>query len=193
MLLLFIGLFGDGLISLLLWPVTKRNAENHYNCSIRACLKSIIYGKIRKNQRKERNNMRKPYPSDITREQFAMIREELEKAKRTTSPRKVDLYDVFCAILYLLKNGCTWRALPHDFPDYRLVNYYYGIWTKKNVDGQSLLDYILAKLVDLERYETRENPTPSMLIIDSKSVKNADTAKEKGYDAGKKLQASKSI
>jgi transposase len=110
-------------------------------------------------------------------------------AKRVTSPRKVDLYEVFCAILYLLKNGCTWRAIPHDFPKYQLVYYYYRVWTKKNDNGESVLDYVLAKLVDLERYFNRNNPTPTMLIIDSKSVQNTDTAGEKGYDAGKKLQA----
>ena len=63
----------------------------------------------------------------------------------------------------------------------------YGIWIKKGEDGESMLDYILAKLVDIERYGAGRNPLPSMLIIDSKSVKNADTAKEKGYDEGKKL------
>lgn len=63
---------------------------------------------------------------------------------------------------------------------------YYEVWTEKNEQGESILDYILAKLVELERYETRENPLPSMLIIDSKTVQNADTAEEKGYDGGKK-------
>ena len=50
----------------------------------------------------------------------------------------------------------------------------------------SVLDYCLANLRDIYRYEKRENPTPTMLIIDSKTVQNADTAKEKGYDGGKK-------
>lgn len=130
--------------------------------------------------------MRKPYSSDITRRQFDLVKQDLESVKKSTRPREIDLYDVFCAILYLLKNGCTWRALPHDFPDYRLVYYYYCVWTKKNEKGESVWDYILAKLVDLERYETRDNPMPTMLIVDSKSIQNADTAEEKGYDAGKK-------
>lgn len=130
--------------------------------------------------------MRKPYDSDITREQFAHISLDLESAKKRTSPRRVDLYDVFCAILYLLKNGCTWRNIPHDFPKWELVRYYYDVWTKKDKQGQSLLEYVLQKLVDLERYETREHPLPTMLIVDSKTVQNADTAEEKGYDAGKK-------
>ena len=114
--------------------------------------------------------MRQPYDSDISREQFNLISRDLEFVKKKTRPRVVDLYEVFCAILYLLKNGCTWRNLPHDFPNWKLVNYYYGIWTNKNENGESVLDYILAKLVDIKRYELGRNPLPSMLIIDSKSV-----------------------
>jgi hypothetical protein len=130
--------------------------------------------------------MRKTYPSDVTREQFALVSPDLERAKKTTRPRKIDLYDVFCAILYLLKNACTWRALPHDFPDYRHVNYYYNMWTEKDETGWSVLDFVQAKLTDIYRYETRENPVPTMLIVDSKTIQNADTAEEKGYDGGKK-------
>ena len=131
--------------------------------------------------------MSQPYDSDISREQFAQILPDLEATKKKTRPRVVDLYEVLCAILYLLKNACTWRNLPHDFPNWKLVNYYYGIWTKKGECGKSVLDYIFARLVEIQRYEAGRNPLPSMLIVDSKSVQNADTAKEKGYDAGKKL------
>ena len=49
------------------------------------------------------------YPSDISREQFARILPTLESARRRTKPRTVDLYDVFCGVLYLLKSGCQWR------------------------------------------------------------------------------------
>ena len=130
--------------------------------------------------------MRQPYDSDISREQFNLISRDLEFVKKKTRPRIVDLYEVFCAILYLLKNACTWRNLPHDFPNWKLVNYYYGIWTKKNENGESMLDHVLAKLVDIHRYEAGRNPLPSMIIVDSKTVQNADCAEEKGYDAGKK-------
>ena len=60
--------------------------------------------------------MRTSYPSDISKEQFAVIREELVGGKKITHPRTYDLYDIFCAVLYLIKEGCTWRAIPHDFP-----------------------------------------------------------------------------
>jgi len=130
--------------------------------------------------------MRKPYPSDVTREQFEIIRPSLEEARKATRPRKVDLYDVFCAVLYLLKNAYTWRALPHDFPDWKLVNYYYNVWRKKDDYGRSLIDYVLADLEDAERATAKRTHTPSMIIVDSKTIPNADTAKEKGYDGGKK-------
>jgi len=133
--------------------------------------------------------MRQAYDSDITRAQFAHIAPDLERAKKRTSPRKTDLYDVFCAVLYLLKNACTWRNIPHDFPKWCLVRYYYDVWTKKDESGQSILDYVQAQLVDLERHDRRENPLPTMLIVDSKSMRNADTGEEKGYDGGKKFLA----
>lgn len=59
--------------------------------------------------------MRRIYPSDITREQFEIIRPELSSVKKSTHSWIYDLYDIFCAILYFLKESCSWRAIPHDF------------------------------------------------------------------------------
>lgn len=86
------------------------------------------------------------YPSDITKEQFEIIRKDLENAKKRTRPRKVDLYDVFCAILYLLKGGIQWRMLPSDFPNWKLVYYYFTVWSNKNENGVSILDSVLKKI-----------------------------------------------
>jgi len=130
--------------------------------------------------------MRKEYPSDITREQFELIRADLAATTKTTRPRKYDLYDIFCAILYLIKEGCTWRAIPHDFPKWENVRYHYDIWSKPDDDGISLLDRILRTWVEADRVKNKREPQTTMIIVDSKSVQNADTAEEKGYDAGKK-------
>lgn len=59
---------------------------------------------------------RQKYASDISREKFAEIEPELRSVRRTTKPISLDLYDVFCAVLYLLRTGCQWRFLPTDFP-----------------------------------------------------------------------------
>jgi len=89
---------------------------------------------------------RKKYPSDITREQFNKILPELEAARKKTRPRTVDLYDVFCALLYVIKSGCQWRMLPSDFPKWRTVHSYFQIWSEKNKKSPSLLEEILKKI-----------------------------------------------
>jgi transposase len=89
---------------------------------------------------------RKHYPSDISREQFEKIRGMLEGSRRKTRPRRVDVYDVFCAILYLLKNATVWRALPSDFPAVSTVRYYFDLWSRRGTDEESsLLEQALKK------------------------------------------------
>lgn len=89
---------------------------------------------------------RKIYPSDVTKEQFACIQPMLEAARKKTKPRTVDLYDVFCGVLYVLKSGCQWDMVPSDFPKWRTVYNYWQIWNERK-DGQpSVLEEILKKI-----------------------------------------------
>ena len=130
--------------------------------------------------------MRRSYPSDISKEQFEKIRGDLTEGKKITRPFQYDLYDIFCAVLYLLKEGCTWRAIPHDFPKWQNVRYHYDVWAAPDENGVSILDHVLRKLVEAEREKNGREKQTTMIIVDSKSIQNADTAEEKGYDAGKK-------
>ena len=86
------------------------------------------------------------YPSDITREQFTLIKKDLERAKKETKPRNIDLYSIFCAILYIVKSGCQWRMIPSDYPKKGIVRYYYDVWSKKREDGSSILSDVLKKI-----------------------------------------------
>ena len=131
--------------------------------------------------------MREKYPSDITREQFSVIEADLAAIKKETRPRKYEMYDVFCAILYVLREGCRWRSFPHDFPKWQNVYYHFRMWKEPGEDGESILDKILRKLVEAEREKDGREKQTTMLIADSRSIKNTDTAGHKGYDAGKKL------
>ena len=134
---------------------------------------------------------RKIYPSDVTREQFERIQPILESARRQTKPRILDLYEVFCAVLYVLKSGCQWRMLPEGFPRWRSVHAYFQIWSEER-DGQpSILETVLKNLVRVVRTNNGRTEHTSFLIIDAQSVKNTDTAREKGYDAGKKVSGIK--
>lgn len=90
--------------------------------------------------------MRRGYPSDVTREQFEIIEPILLSARKKTCPRKLDLYEIFCAVLYLLKTGCQWRALPNDFPKWRSVHAYFQIWSEPAKDKPSILEQVLKKI-----------------------------------------------
>lgn len=86
------------------------------------------------------------YPSDITREQFEVVRPLLASARKPTKPRQHDLYDLFCGVLYVLKSGCQWRMLPADLPDWRSVYAYFRKWSTRRGDDQpSLLEEALKK------------------------------------------------
>jgi transposase len=86
------------------------------------------------------------YPSEITREQFELIKAELESARKTTKPRKLDLFDVFNALLYVLTGGIQWRMLPKDYPKWQSVYFYFQIWSEKAERKESILESVLKKL-----------------------------------------------
>jgi transposase len=86
------------------------------------------------------------YPSDITREQFGTIEPLLSSANKKTRPREMDLYHIFCAILYILKSGCQWRMLPKDYPKWYNVYYYFKIWSKRKDENPSLFEQALKKI-----------------------------------------------
>jgi transposase len=135
---------------------------------------------------------RASYPSDISREQFEVIRPRLESFRRKTKPRTLDLYDIFCGILYVLKSACQWSMLPKDFPHYHTVYTYFRQWGAKPFEDQpSLLESLLQELVCNERQANGRAESPTLLIVDAQSVKNTDTAETKGYDAGKKVSGIK--
>lgn len=90
--------------------------------------------------------MRKIYPSDVSREQFELIQPILESARKHTKPRSLDLYEVFCGVLYVLKSGCQWRMLPSDFPKWRSVHAYFQIWSKAKEDEATVLEQSLKKI-----------------------------------------------
>ena len=93
------------------------------------------------------------YPSDITRKQFEKIRTILERSRKSTRPRTVDLYDVFCAVLYILKSGSQWRMLPKDYPKWELCYYYFSVWSEKKDDCQfSIIEQVLKKIGSRSSY-----------------------------------------
>lgn len=112
---------------------------------------------------------RLPYSTDLTDAQWQLMEPLLPAAKPGGRPRTVDLREVVNAILYLLRTGCQWRLLPHDFPCWGTVHYYYWRWRREGV-WQRVHDPLRDRL---RQHEGREI-SPSAAIIDSQSVKTTE-------------------
>ena len=88
---------------------------------------------------------RQNYASDISREKFAEIEPLLNSVRRRTKPTTVDPYEVFCAVLYVLRTGCQWRFLPSEWPKWQTVYSYFAKWSKPDHSGVSVLEQALKK------------------------------------------------
>ncbi len=129
------------------------------------------------------------YPSDLTDAEWEIVSSIITEADPYTTgrPRKSDLREILNAIYYLNKTGCPWRYLPNNFPDYKLVNYYYNKWTR-----QGTFEKINTALRQELRLKKSRNPEPSGAIMDSQSAKGTpETVAEIGFDGGKLIKGRK--
>ena len=104
----------------------------------------------------------------------------LRSVRRRTKPTTVDLYEVFCAVLYLLRTGCQWRFLPGEYPKWTTVYAYFSKWSQPDQGDVSVLERALKNQVGAGREKLGRNAKPTLLIVDAQSVKNTDTAGNKG-------------
>jgi putative transposase len=130
--------------------------------------------------------IRKTYPTDTSDDEWETIVPHLPASCLIGCPWKWKWRDLIDAMLYILHEGCTWRALPGDFAPWQTV-YRYFRWLKESRWWQKLND-ILSERV--RQKEGRES-APSAGSIDSQAVKAADTGSFHDYDAGKKIKGSK--
>jgi putative transposase len=112
---------------------------------------------------------RAAYPSDLTDRQWARLEPHLPLPKPGGRPRRTDLREVVDAILYVLRNGIVWRALPHDFPPWETVYYYFNTWRRAGV-----WEEVHALLRAQVRQANGREATPSAAILDSQSVKTTE-------------------
>ncbi len=112
---------------------------------------------------------RKPYPSDVTDGQWRLIEPLIPPPKPGGRPRGVDLREVVNGIIYVLRTGCSWRQLPHDFPPWITVYYYL-----RRFQGDGTWRKIHDRLRERVRRKAGKKPTPSVGILDSQSVKTAE-------------------
>jgi len=122
------------------------------------------------------------YPSDLTDRDWDAVKDHLPPPAWTGRPRKVDFRAVVNAIFYQNRTGCQWRFLPKDFPPRSTVFHWYRCWQR---DGT--WQKLLTALRETARQTIGKQATPSVLILDSQTVKAAPGEGRRGYDGGKKL------
>ena len=129
---------------------------------------------------------KKRYTTDVNDTEWLLIEPLVRQKPGKGRKRTVNIREVVNAIFYLDYTGCQWEMLPKDFPDYRHVNYYYLQWTR---DGT--WDTVLTTLRQIGRTLAGHPEEPSAAILDSQSVKTANTGEERGFDGGKRVKGRK--
>jgi len=112
---------------------------------------------------------RKPYPTDLTDGEWDVLQPLLPPPSKRGRPRTVELREIVNALRYMVRSGCAWRSLPHDFPPWPTVQYYFRKWS---ASGE--LERIHARLRQQERQRQGREPTPSAASIDSQSAKTTE-------------------
>ena len=117
--------------------------------------------------RYDRSKLR--YPSDLTDDEWELVKPLIPPAKRGGNKRHVDVREIVDGLMYILSTGCQWRALPKDLPARSTVHDYFDLWSW---DGT--LDRIHHALYVKCREQAGREASPSAAIIDSQSVKAAE-------------------
>src|SRR5215211_1949617 len=126
------------------------------------------------------------YPSSLTDAEWAVLAPLLERpaTPKGGRPPKHPLRQIIDAIRYLVRSGCAWRLLPRDLPPPGTVYWWFAKWA-----GDGTLQQLHDVLREQVRVQAGRRPTPTAAIVDSQSVRAADTVarSSRGWDAGKKV------
>jgi len=126
------------------------------------------------------------YPTDVNDTEWAQIAPYLPEPKSSGRPREIPWREIMNGIFYMVKNGCVWRALPHDLPAWQTVYYYFRLFQKSQ-----LWEKLNTLIRERVRVKEGREPQASAMIIDSQSAKSAEGGEKIGFDGGKLVKGRK--
>jgi transposase len=109
------------------------------------------------------------YPSDLTDSEWTVLEPLIPSAKPGGRPEEWSKREIVNAILYVLRSGCPWRMLPHDFPPYTTVYDYFRAW--RDLGLWETINVALSKRLRVAAGRTED---PTAAIVDSQSAKTTE-------------------
>jgi len=130
---------------------------------------------------------RKPYPSDVTDEEWSFVASYLTLMREDAPQRRHDLREVFNAMRWVVRTGSPWRYMPNDLPPWELVYQQAQRWIAAGVFAAMVKD-----LRELLRMLAGRDPQPTAAILDSRTLQSTpESGHRAGYDGAKRKKGSK--
>jgi len=130
---------------------------------------------------------RKPYPSDVTDDEWMFVAPYLTLMREDAPQREHDLREVFNALRWIVRAGSPWRYMANDLPPWEVVYQQTQRWIRSGV-----FEVMAHDLRELLRMVQGRPPDPSAAIIDSRTLQSTpESGHRAGYDGAKRKKGSK--
>jgi putative transposase len=123
-----------------------------------------------------------PYPTDLTDQEWDLIKPLLERPQGRHGQQQYSLRRIVDGCFYVLRGGITWRMMPHDLPPWDDVYYHLRTWRRKGT-----WERINQVLRERHRVARGRKPQSTAAVIDSQSVKTTEAGGPRGDDGGQKV------